>query len=182
MGVAPRGWLVALLLLAIVVGACGGGPPATQDGPGATNPPPAGDPPPATDPPPAAVPPPAGGPEPERFDNFDFEMSWFVTPMTERENVGTRYVISCPPGQPPRPPLPGVAPHAGVVGTDVYADASPICYAAVHVGVIHWTDGGDVVFEMRPGQDSYTGSERNGLATLDYGPWDGSFVIISGGP
>jgi hypothetical protein len=53
-----------------------------------------------------------------------------------------------------------------------------VCTAAAHVGVITVEDGGDVTIEIRPGEDSYDGSERNGITTLDYPSWGGSFVIV----
>ena len=38
---------------------------------------------------------------------------------------------------------------------------------------------GTVTIEMRPGQDSYTGSERNGFSTYSWGSWDASFVFVT---
>lgn len=65
-----------------------------------------------------------------------------------------------------------------VWGTDVYTDDSSVCTAGVHVGVITLEEGGTVTIEIRPGQDSYVASERNGVTTLDYPAWGGSYVVI----
>ena len=64
-----------------------------------------------------------------------------------------------------------------VYGTDVYTDNSSICKAAIHSGIIT-NEGGFVVVEMTPGEDSYKGSERNGIVSKDYkGKWDKSFKV-----
>jgi hypothetical protein len=64
-----------------------------------------------------------------------------------------------------------------VWGTDIYSDDSAICKAAVHAGVISEA-GGDVRFVPIDGQETYTGSEANGVETRDYGAWDGSFEFV----
>ncbi|MCC6567201.1 MAG: protease B, partial [Chloroflexi bacterium] len=51
-----------------------------------------------------------------------------------------------------------------------------VCVAAVHAGAIT-TDGGVIRVTMLEGQESYTGSERNGVTTQDYGSWGGSFSV-----
>ena len=65
-------------------------------------------------------------------------------------------------------------------GTDVYTHDSSICAAAVHAGAITLDDGGLVTITYLPGQESYEGSERNGITTLDYGVWGGSFSVEAG--
>ena len=70
---------------------------------------------------------------------------------------------------------PGDATVAGDVwGTDVYTSDSKICRAAVHAGVIDRFGGSIKVLPM-PGQDSYRGSNRNGVRTGEYGSWRHSF-------
>ena len=59
-------------------------------------------------------------------------------------------------------------------GTDVYTDDSSICQAAVHAGAIP-RSGGPVRVQAAPRQESYAGSERNGVTSQDYGAWEGSF-------
>ena len=66
---------------------------------------------------------------------------------------------------------------AVVYGTDVYADDSDLCRAAIHSGEI--TDaGGTARVTFLPGQDEYFGSERNGVTSLDWlFGWDQSFSV-----
>jgi hypothetical protein len=67
------------------------------------------------------------------------------------------------------------ASRSGTVwGTNVYTDDSRICRAAVHAGEIS-NRGGTVWVRTRPGQNSYFGSRRNGVASRNYGRWSGSF-------
>lgn len=95
------------------------------------------------------------------------EAEWLQTPQEFRDRVGERFAFVCPPN----------GTLHNVWGTDVYTDDSSVCTAAVHAGKINVTDGGRVVIEMQEGQDSYTGSEANGVTTQDYAQWDGSFVL-----
>jgi hypothetical protein len=82
--------------------------------------------------------------------------------------VGAPVAVTCPPN--------GAA--DSVWGTDVYTDDSSICAAAVHAGLITFESGGPVVFEIVDGRQAYTGSQRNGVTSYDYGPWSGSFVFM----
>jgi hypothetical protein len=63
-------------------------------------------------------------------------------------------------------------------GTDTYTDDSSVCTAGVHVGVIALDEGGTVTIEIRPGEDEYQDTERNGIASQPYPAWGGSFVVI----
>ncbi|MBC7735774.1 MAG: hypothetical protein H7245_00770 [Candidatus Saccharibacteria bacterium] len=62
-------------------------------------------------------------------------------------------------------------------GTDTYTDDSAIGVAALHAGRIT-RDGGHVAVEIRPAQQSYQGTTRNGVTSTAYGPWHGSYVFI----
>jgi hypothetical protein len=95
--------------------------------------------------------------------------TWLQTAVTYRGRNGQQLNFACSPNGQLRP----------VWGTDVYSDDSSICSAAVHAGVITVAQGGPVTIEIRPGQSSYAGSQRNGVTTSSYGSWTGSFVIIS---
>lgn len=64
-----------------------------------------------------------------------------------------------------------------VWGTGTYTDDSSVCSAAVHAGIIDTEDGGRVVIEIAPGEDEYEGSEANGVTSLEYGSWPGSFTF-----
>lgn len=64
-----------------------------------------------------------------------------------------------------------------VWGTDIYTNDSSVCLAAAHAGVITLADGGTVEVTMLPGEESYEGTARNGVTTLDYGEWGNSFSV-----
>ena len=63
-------------------------------------------------------------------------------------------------------------------GSGYYTDDSSICTAGVHAGVITLRDGGMVTIEIRPGIEAYASSSRNGITSLSYDFWPGSFVVI----
>lgn len=67
--------------------------------------------------------------------------------------------------------------NGSVWGTEIYSDDSGICKAARHAGVIS-ESGGEVSFVPVDGQDSYTGSEANGVESRDYTEWSGSFEFV----
>jgi hypothetical protein len=64
-----------------------------------------------------------------------------------------------------------------VWGSDVYTDDSAVPTAAVHAGVLKPGETGPVKIAILGGRDSYAGSERNGVQSLDYHSWGGSFRI-----
>lgn len=63
-----------------------------------------------------------------------------------------------------------------VWGTDIYTDDSSICRAAIHDGKLSIM-GGTVTVEKKPGQSQYVGSSRNGITTISYGAFSGSFIF-----
>ena len=93
---------------------------------------------------------------------------WDSSAIPVDREVGAHFLFMCPPG--------GF--NSFLWGTDTYTSGSSVCTAAVHVGLINFVAGGSVVIEIRPGQDSYVGSARNGVTSSDQGPWDRSFVFI----
>jgi len=99
-------------------------------------------------------------------------MGWNANATAFRGRNGARFVYTCPKY--------GAA--SNVWGTDVYTDDSSVCTAAVHAGRITLAGGGSVTIEMRPGQDSYAGSTRNGITSSAYPKFGGSFVIVGAGP
>lgn len=94
-------------------------------------------------------------------------ISWATDATAQRGQNGTRITRNCPAN--------GTA--NAVWGTGAYTDDSSICTAAVHAGLISFTNGGVVTYEIRPGQDIYGASTRNGVTTRAYGYWHGSFVF-----
>ncbi|NJM97253.1 MAG: hypothetical protein HC800_08805 [Phormidesmis sp. RL_2_1] len=65
-----------------------------------------------------------------------------------------------------------------VWGSDLYTDDSSVCSAAVHAGLINVRDGGPVTVRMISGQGAYTSTSRNGVSTIGYGKWHGSFMFL----
>jgi hypothetical protein len=102
-------------------------------------------------------------------------VDWQTSPLDLdlRGMNGERYVFHCPAGK-PQP--------SRITGRGPYTDDSSICTAAVHTGVIHARDGGEVAIEIRPGQDNYPGSEQNYIRSAGYDhAWSGSFVVLESG-
>lgn len=93
--------------------------------------------------------------------------NWARTATEHRERVGERFTYACPAGGTTHP----------VWGTVVYTDDSSVCTAAVHAGRITVEEGGRVTILMQPGQESYDGTERNGVHSAGWGSWGGSFVF-----
>jgi len=96
-------------------------------------------------------------------------VTWSTTASDHGGAVGQRFVYSCPAG--------GSA--ATIWGTDVYTDDSSVCTAAAHAGLITLASGGQVTIEMRPGQEAYPATERNGVTSSPWGSWDSSFVFVA---
>jgi LCCL domain. len=94
-------------------------------------------------------------------------VNWSTKAADLRGQDGRRFTFDCPrDGQP-----------NNVWGSELYTDDSSICTAAVHRGLIGF-DGGTVTIEIRPGRSSYRGSRRNGVRSLDYRSWLGSFTFV----
>ncbi|HYE97127.1 MAG TPA: LCCL domain-containing protein [Rubricoccaceae bacterium] len=96
------------------------------------------------------------------------DATWASSASEFRRYVGWRVAYHCPPG--------GTA-HS-VWGSGPYTDDSSVCTAAVHAGALTLARGGRVVIEIQRGRDTYYGSHRQGITTLDYGVWGGSFVVV----
>jgi LCCL domain len=94
--------------------------------------------------------------------------AWRASANLHRTHIGDEFEYDCPPG----------GETFNIWGTDVYTDDSSVCTAAVHVGVITVAEGGSVTIQVRPGEDEYEESERNGVTSNPYGPWGGSFVVL----
>lgn len=69
-----------------------------------------------------------------------------------------------------------------VWGAGRYTDDSSICTAAVQSGLIGFSDGGTVTYEIGPAQDSFDGGVANGVTSQSYGRWDGSFTFPDAPP
>jgi hypothetical protein len=114
----------------------------------------------------------AADPSPNGGTSAVQEIDWQTSPLDLdlRGMNGERYAFHCPAGK-PQP--------SRVTGSGPYTDDSSICSAAVHAGLIHAKDGGEVAIEIRPGQDTYIGSEHNYIHSASYDhAWSGGFVVI----
>jgi hypothetical protein len=104
------------------------------------------------------------------------EVDWRTSPLdlNLRGLNGERFRFHCPPGK----PAPGQ-----IVGSGPYTDASSICAAAAHAGVIRAASGGLVTIEMRPGQTHFIGSLSHYVQSEDFDEfWGGSFLVIAPDP
>lgn len=95
-------------------------------------------------------------------------IAWGNTATELRGRLEQDFSFSCP----------GSGRIGSVWGTDLYTDDSSICSAAVHAGQITARDGGTVTIRIRPGYDSYAGTNRNGVKSSSYGSWRGSFIFL----
>ena len=95
---------------------------------------------------------------------------WLASATSLRSRTGEQFIFRCPPeGSAGRGPF----------GTDIYADHSSVCTAAVHAGVITFASGGTVTIEIRAGQDFYAGSPgQGGVTSSAAGGWPGSFTFV----
>ena len=61
---------------------------------------------------------------------------------------------------------------------NVYTDDSNIATAVVHAGILRAGQSGNVVIKVMSGQASYPSLSRNGVKSISYGKYDGSYQII----
>ena len=92
------------------------------------------------------------------------------TTLKEPTGFTGSVVVVCPPI--------GDYPY-NIWGTDVYADASSICRAAVHSGLITAAAGGPVNVTPGGAQTAFQGSTRNGVTTQSYVQWPTSFRVAA---
>ncbi len=97
--------------------------------------------------------------------------SWAATAAQFRGQDGSTHTQNCTPN-------PGEQ-KGSVWGAGTYTDDSSICTAAVHAGLITLAEGGEITLRLVGGEESYAGSEANGITSQDYGPWGASFVFES---
>jgi len=62
-------------------------------------------------------------------------------------------------------------------GTDIYTDDSSLATVAVHAGVLLEGQVGVVKVTILAGQSSYHGTTRNGVTSVDYTDWYGSYKV-----
>lgn len=93
-------------------------------------------------------------------------------PLNAAPNAPARFTCACS--------AEAASTAAPIWGTDLYTDDSAVCVAAVHAGVIG-AGGGVITVTRAQGQQSYAGRARNGIVSLNYGPWAQSFGVERGG-
>ena len=93
--------------------------------------------------------------------------NWEANATSLNGKDGETFTLACSPG----------GTEHSVWGSDIYTADSSICTAAVHSGLITYQQGGAVTIELRPGRSIYGCSERNGVTTSYYGPYQHSFVF-----
>ena len=75
----------------------------------------------------------------------------------------------------------GRAAAGSIWGSGVYTADSPFAAAAVHAGLLADGAAGPVVVRILPGQASYEGSARNGVASASYGSYGLSYALEAAG-
>jgi hypothetical protein len=96
-------------------------------------------------------------------------INWTETASNLIGNLDQDYTYMCPSN--------GTV--SNVWGTDFYTSGSSICSSAVHAGMINARDGGKVQIRIRPGEEFYNGTIRNGVKSNRYGSYRGSFTFLN---
>lgn len=65
-----------------------------------------------------------------------------------------------------------------IYGDGIYTDDTHIAQAAVHAGLLRDGEAGVVAVEVLPGQEHYNGSTRNGVTSLSFNHWEGSYQFV----
>ena len=99
---------------------------------------------------------------------LDGGRTWAANAAKYATQVGGRYRYACPPNGKP----------GKVIGTKTYAVASSVCSAAVHVGEISASQGGNVIILIQAGKASYAGTVKNGVTSQAGATAPASFVFV----
>ncbi len=94
---------------------------------------------------------------------------WSINATRFRGQFGSRFSLVCTPGGTPRT----------VWGSMIYSDDSSVCTAAVHASRLDPNVGGMVTVMIQAGMPGYPGSVRNGITSVTYGAYAGSYVFVS---
>ena len=97
---------------------------------------------------------------------------WDADARQYRGRNGEKFTINCtPPGK-----------VSSIWGVETYTDDSSICNVAVQVGLITLATGGQVQYEIAPGQDAYDAGSAHGVVSTRYASWPGSFIFPAAPP
>ncbi len=107
------------------------------------------------------------GADEDGADETAEDVTWDLDASQFQSDVGTTVAFDCSED----------GTIGSVWGSGTYTSDSSVCSAAVHAGLISVEDGGRVVIEITPGEESYEGSEANGVTSTEYGSWPGSFTF-----
>lgn len=66
----------------------------------------------------------------------------------------------------------------GIWGNGIYSDDSSLAVAAVHAGLLTVGEKGVVTVRLLGPQTSFTGTQKNGITSGNYGAWDGSYEFV----
>ncbi|MBN2079235.1 MAG: hypothetical protein JW838_09735 [Spirochaetes bacterium] len=77
----------------------------------------------------------------------------------QNKDLGASFTVSCP----------ADCQGGSIWGTDTYTTDSSVCMAGIHAGVITKEKGGAVKVTVVKSLETYTGSERNGITTSNWG-------------
>jgi hypothetical protein len=91
--------------------------------------------------------------------------------MAHRGKNGQSFSYQCPPN----------VGTERVWGSGTYSDDSSICNAGIHAGAITRASGGTVTITIQAGRSSYSGSANNGVTTLSWNAWPGSYTVVTSG-
>ncbi len=96
-------------------------------------------------------------------------IGWAENAVELRGWIGTRATFRCPAN----------GEVSAVWGSTTYTDDSSICTAAVHAGLITARGGGAVTIEATGAQSRFRSTTRNGVESMSFGSWPGSFVFAT---
>lgn len=77
----------------------------------------------------------------------------------QNKDLGASFTVSCP----------ADCQGGSIWGTDTYTTDSSVCMAGIHAGIITKEKGGAVKVTVVKSLETYTGSERNGITTSNWG-------------
>lgn len=116
------------------------------------------------------------GPYPRSFrlmTQADDAEAWRAQANSRPAREGEPITFACPGNA-----TPDLLRARTIWGTDIYTADSPVCPAAMHMGLIS-TDGGIVTIVLGGRLSSYRGTTRNGITTESYGHYSGgSFTFV----
>ncbi len=97
-------------------------------------------------------------------------VAWNQNATSIAANFGGEYLYFCPANP--------SGSFGSIYGHDIYTTDSPLCVAAVHLGLFQRGVGGNVKIKILGAQGRYTGSYRNNVQSFFYGSYPTSYVFL----